>query len=106
MQNPRTDLGVNPRDVDAHILLADYHAKLGDRRDAFEELARAGDVSNNPHLLLFEAFVYNQLGDRARALEALERAGAGGLPVAELHAWVELDALRDEPRFRALLNQK
>ena len=106
LERARTDLGVNPRDVDAHILLADYHAKLGDRRDALEELARAGDVSNNPHLLLFEAFVYNQLGDRARALEALERAGAGGLPVAELHAWVELDALRDEPRFRALLNQK
>ncbi len=102
----RKDLDVNPRDVDTHVVLADYQAKLGNRDQAREELARAGDVSRNPHLLLFEAFVYVQLGDRATALRVLEQAAAGGLPAAELRAWVDLDGLRNEPRFRVLLDQK
>jgi serine/threonine-protein kinase len=99
----QTDLAVNPRVADLHILLAEYHSKLGNRAEAFEEVARAGDITSNPHLLLFEAFVYNQFGDRGGALNALELAKKGGLPIAELRAWPELDTLRSEPRFQALL---
>jgi serine/threonine-protein kinase len=102
----RSDLNVNPRDVDAHIVLADYQAKLGHREQALDELARAGDVSDNPHRLLFEAFVHNQLGDHDSALRALEQAASGGLPHAELRAWADLDDLRNEPRLRALLDEK
>jgi tetratricopeptide (TPR) repeat protein/TolB-like protein len=97
-------LQVNPNDVDAHLLLAEFHAKLGHHMEAASEMLRAGDVSSNPHRLLFGAIVHNQLGDRAKALDWLERASKKGLPRAELAAWIEFDNLHDDPRFQALLD--
>ena len=38
------------------------------------------------------------------ALDWLAKAGKQGLPKAELRAWIELDNLRDDPRFQALLD--
>jgi serine/threonine protein kinase/tetratricopeptide (TPR) repeat protein len=97
-------LRVNPNDVGAHLLLAEFHAKLGHQVEANTQLLAAGDVSSNPHNLLFGAIVHNHLGDRAAALDWLERAAKKGLPKAELRAWIELDNLRDDPRFEALLD--
>jgi serine/threonine-protein kinase len=97
-------LQVNPNDVNAHLLLAEFRAKLGHQIEATTQLLAAGDVSSDPHKLLFGAFVHNHLGDRAAALDWLEKAAKGGLPKAELRAWIELDNLRDDPRFKALLN--
>ena len=62
-------LQVNPNDVDAHLLLAEFHAKLGHQIEANAQLLAAGDVSSNPHKLLFGAIVHNHLGDRAAALD-------------------------------------
>ena len=98
-------LQVNPNDVDAHLLLAEFHAKLGHQIEANAQLRAAGDVSSNPHNLLFGAIVHNHLGDRAAALDSLEKAMKKGLPKAELLAWIELDNLRDDPRFQALLGR-
>jgi tetratricopeptide (TPR) repeat protein len=97
-------LQVNPNDVGAHLLLAEFHAKLGHQVEANAQLLAAGDVSGDPHKLLFGAIVHNHLGDRAAALDWLEKAAKKGLPKAELRAWIELDNLRDDPRFQALLN--
>ena len=97
-------LQVNPNDVGAHLLLAEFRAKLGHQVEATAELLAAGDVSSNPHNLLFGAIVHNHLGDRAAALDWLEKAAKKGLPKAELRAWIELDNLRDDPRFQALLD--
>jgi serine/threonine-protein kinase len=97
-------LRVNPNDVGAHLLLAEFHAKLGHQVEANEQLQAAGDVSGDPHKLLFGAIVHNHLGNRAAALEWLEKAARKGLPKAELRAWIEFDNLRDDPRFRALLD--
>ena len=95
-------LHVNPNDVNAHLLLAEFHAKLGHKIEANAHLLAAGDVSTNPHNLLFGAIVHNHLGDRAAALDWLEKAAKNGLPKAELRAWIELDNLRDDQRFQAL----
>jgi tetratricopeptide (TPR) repeat protein len=97
-------LRINPNDVNAHLLLAEFHAKLGNQTEATAQLLAAGDVSSDAHKLLFGAIVHNHLGDRARALDWLENAAKKGLPKAELRAWIELDNLRDDPRFQALLN--
>jgi serine/threonine-protein kinase len=97
-------LQVNPNDVNAHLLLAEFHAKLGHQVEATAQLLAAGDLSSNAHTLLFGAIVHNHLGDRAAALDWLERAAKQGLPKAELRAWIELDSLRDDPRFQALLD--
>ncbi len=96
-------LQVKPNDVNAHLLLAEFHAKLGHQSEANAQLLAAGDVSSDPHKLLFGAIVHNHLGNRAAALDWLENAAKKGLPKAELRAWIELDNLRDDPRFQALL---
>jgi tetratricopeptide (TPR) repeat protein len=99
-------LAVNPHDVSAHLTLADCSAKLGRSADALRHLAAAGDVSRNPHEQFFVALVHRQLGDVEQALTDLELAVSGGLPTSELVAWVELDALRTQPRFQALVRRK
>ena len=60
-------------------------------------------MSSDPHKLLFGAIILNQLGDRAAALDWLEKAAGKRLPKAELLAWIELDNLRNDPRFQALV---
>jgi tetratricopeptide (TPR) repeat protein len=97
-------LNVNPNDVNAHLLLAEFHAKLGNQIEATAQLLAAGDVSSDAHKLLFGAFVHNHLGDRTAALDWLAKAAKQGLPKAELRAWIELDNFRDDPRFQALLD--
>jgi serine/threonine-protein kinase len=99
-------LAVNPRDVNAHLTLADCAAKLGRRADALRHLEQAGDVRDNPHRLFFVALVHRQLGDIETALTFLERAVAGGLPTSELRAWIDWDSLREDPRFQALVDKK
>ena len=52
-------------------------------------------------MLVFGAVVYVDLGDRPTALAWLERAGAAGHGAPrELDDWIELDALKGEPRYR------
>ena len=96
-------LRVNPNDVNAHLLLAEFQAKLGHQTEATAQLLAAGDVSSDPHKLLFGAIVLNHLGDRASALDWLEKATRTRLPKAELLAWIEFDNLHNDPRFRALV---
>jgi serine/threonine-protein kinase len=98
------DLKVNAQDADVHVLLANYHAMLGERADALPHLAAALKARPDDAETRFQAaIVYNQLGDRPQALAALEQAAARGYSPAELRAAPEFDSLRDEPRFQALL---
>ena len=99
-------LAVNPHDVSAHLTLADCAAKLGRRADALKHLDAAGDVRHNPHELFFVALVHTQLGDAETALTYLEQAVSGGLAASELQAWIDLDSLRNHPRFQALVNRQ
>ena len=95
-------LAINPRDVDARVSLADFHAKLGDRGRAADHLRQLPVDLADPHVLVFEAVVHMDLNDRDAALSTLERAHARGLAASELRDWIELDPLQDEPRFAAL----
>lgn len=95
-------LTVNPRDVDARVSLADYHAKSGDRARAIDQLNALPATLDDPHVLVFGAVAYVGLGDQAAALTWLERAATYGLAANELHDWIELDVLNTNPRFTAL----
>jgi tetratricopeptide (TPR) repeat protein len=98
-------LTVHPRDVDARISAAAYHAKLGNRRQAVEHLNLLPPDLSDPHVLIFGAVVYMDLNDRATALAWLERAQRGGMVAAELRDWIELDGLKTEPRYAALFGR-
>jgi len=98
-------LTVHPRDVDARISAAAYHAKIGNRRQAIAHLNRLPSDLSDPHVLIFGAVVYMDLADRPTAWSWLERAKRGGMVAAELQDWIELDALKIEPRYAALFGK-
>jgi len=97
------DLRVNPDDTDAHILLANYHAYLGEKRLSLEHLGRVLRPGEDPETLFQAALVYTMLGDRRRALDALQQAAKAGYSPAELRAAPEFDTLRSDARFAALV---
>ena len=83
------------------LLLAEAHAKLGERGQALEILRPL--KLEDPHLQHFAAMTYTALNERAVALELLRKARSAGLPAAELSAWIDLDTLREGPEFPALV---
>ena len=95
-------LAVNPADNDARVSLAGYYAKLGQRDRAVAQINALPKELADPHVLLFGAIAYVDLGDRPAAFDWLDRAARRGLAANELKEWVDLDSLRNDPRFAAL----
>jgi eukaryotic-like serine/threonine-protein kinase len=95
-------LRVNPNDVDARVSLAGFYAKSGDKTNAIDNVRRLPADLADPHVLLFGAFVFIDVGDRAGAFDWLQRAARHGLAANELSEWVDLDPVKDDPRFAAL----
>jgi len=98
-------LAVNPRDVDARVSVAGFHAKSGDRRSAIDHVGRLPPDLGDPHVLLFGSFVFIDLGDRDAAFAWLERAVRRGLAANELREWIDLDPLKTDARFNALVTK-
>ena len=97
------DLRVNPNDADAHTLVAEYLAMIGDKEQSLDHLQTALRLRpGDPETAYFAAKVYNLLGDREEALNWLEKSVDSGYSPAEISNTIELDSLRKEPRFRAL----
>jgi tetratricopeptide (TPR) repeat protein len=96
-------VSVNELDLEARISLGEFYAKLGDRTRALEHLGRMANDIADPHVLVFGALAYMDLADRGAALTWLERAAAHGMAGSELRDWIELDPLKGEPRFAALI---
>jgi tetratricopeptide (TPR) repeat protein len=102
VQLANEELKINPRSSDALIMLAGFYAKLGNKDQSLENLRRALELKpDNPHFFFQAGLVYNQLGQPAVALDYLQNAVKGGYARAELNR-IELDNLRENPRFRAL----
>jgi len=100
------ELAVNPHDVDLHLLLAEYAAKLGRKDESLANLSAAQIASEtDPHRLFFAALAYNQLGDQTTALRLLTEAVDRQLPGAELTAWADLDNLHTNLSFQTLVQR-
>ncbi len=101
------DLRVNPKDADALTLEAQYRAMVGDRAGAAQHMQDALKLRpHDPETAFFAGIVYNQLGDHDLALSWLAKAVEYGYSPAELSSTIELDSLRTDPRFKALLPKK
>jgi eukaryotic-like serine/threonine-protein kinase len=103
----RDRLGINPRDPDAHLLLAYNHAMLDETDETLAQLEEALSLRpTDPEYMFFAGLIHNRLGHRNRALDWLERAVKSGYSTAEIRSTVELDDLHADPRFMALLAKK
>ena len=95
----------NPDDARALYMAANGLAALGERVRSRRYAERARELSPNDPMLLYNVGCIFGLLDLAEpALECLEKAAASGLTQ---RGWYEhdsnLDSLRDQPRFRKLL---
>ncbi|MET0554222.1 MAG: protein kinase [Vicinamibacteria bacterium] len=99
--------------VELHLRLGAVHLRLGHReeglaalgvaREHFERRVRLG--ADDPHTRYYGACVYALLGERDLAIDSLQRAARDRRPFTVERAKQEpdLDSLRDDPRFRALV---
>jgi adenylate cyclase len=101
----RRQLELDPHDARAHYLLAGMLARLGQREAGRVHVETALRLRPNEYTTLYNAACYYSLaGESDRAIELLERIVATG---SGARGWFEndhdLDPLRGDPRFQALL---
>jgi adenylate cyclase len=95
----------NPDDARQRMVYATALAEIGRNDDALRECAQAQELTANDPLMLYNVTcVYSRLGEPRRAVEVLRQAIAAGY---ENFSWLrndpDLDALRDDPDFKALI---
>ena len=95
----------NPRDHGVRLLVGRYYAMLGRKPEALRHLDLAllqhpGDA----HYLTIAATAHVVLGDRSRALSLMEEAARLGHTAAQFLAEPELDVLKSEPRYIAVMS--
>jgi serine/threonine-protein kinase len=98
------EIVVNPRDAQLRARLATARASLGEARQAIEEIERALQMApTDPVVHYRAALVYEQAGRRDRALREVETSLRLRYRLLEIQRAPPLAALRQDPRFRALV---
>ena len=100
-------LSANPDDAHAHITYAQMLAQAGRVEEARRMGSRSVELSPEDPMLLYNCgCLYALLGDRAAAIDALHRSFDAGFRSNEwLSRDPDLDCLREEPGFLALLRR-
>jgi tetratricopeptide (TPR) repeat protein len=98
-------LAVNPNDAGTLARVALWEAKSGDRAAAAGHITRALTMAaGDADVLYYSAVVRALAGDTEGALTSLEQAVKSGYSVQLAARDRDLDAIRDTPRFRALVS--
>jgi tetratricopeptide (TPR) repeat protein/TolB-like protein len=96
-------LELNPRDARMLVTLAGYYVMVDEDEKALSYTERALQISvDNPFVLYFAGYVYEQLGQRDKALELIGKALELGYPLREIERDPWLTDLRADERFNEL----
>jgi adenylate cyclase len=98
---------LHPDDARALYMGANGLVALGEKEKGLEWARRARDIAPDEPMLLYNlGCIYSLAGEVKEALDCLERAAAAGLVQK---GWYEhdsnLDPLREQPRFKALMEK-
>jgi Flp pilus assembly protein TadD len=97
----------NPRDWLTMAQLAVYNVMVGETAAGLQRIKTAtSEGSHVPDVHYFDAIIHARLGQSEQALDALERAIDRGTPVRMISTDPELDSLRDNDRYRALVGEQ
>jgi eukaryotic-like serine/threonine-protein kinase len=99
-------LEVNPHDARIRARLAVYWAGLAEKVRSLAEIDKAVKMEKSGYVEYRAALVYEQAGYRERALRAVQSAVELGYSLMEIQNAVPLRALREDPRYRKLLDQR
>lgn len=103
----KQEMHSEPANARHRILLAWYQAMLGQRESSLDSLSAA--LNRRPgsgHFLYLAGLIHNLLGKEEEAIANFEQAVAGGWGTVELRTSIEVDNLRDDARFEALLKSE
>jgi serine/threonine-protein kinase len=96
------ELEVNPRSAEPWSRLAIHEAALGRTGEALASIEKALRLEPRDGQVLFRsALVHEEAGRRERALEAVQAALDAGYSPEEIGKAPPLQALREDPRYRA-----
>jgi tetratricopeptide (TPR) repeat protein len=88
-------------------MVARYHAMLGHRVEALSHLQEAFSIRpKDAEYHEIAAVIHNQFGETSVAIGYLERAISAGYSIGEIETERELDNLRADSRFRALISSQ
>ncbi len=103
----KESLQVNPRDAYVLGVLAYCHAMLGERKPALDYLQEGLTLAPEDSEIRFKAaLVYTQFGELTQALDWLKKALVAGFSATVVRDTPNFDALRSDPRFKALIDAK
>jgi tetratricopeptide (TPR) repeat protein len=95
---------IDPQDPKLMVELALCDIMLSKQTDAIELIRRARELSpSNPEILFRTAEIYQQSGDHAKAVDWLSQAIRSGYSVADIQHDPTLQGLREDPRFKQLV---
>lgn len=98
-------LEINPNDRNALADLSLYYVNLGKEAEARQAIDRATQLApDDPYINYYRALVEVSLGRPDAALDEIAIAVAGGYPKKLVRADPEFQALREQARFRAILD--